>query len=193
MVRFFSPFLVCCYFYYYICRKMKEKINHILSFNKWMEKHISQIGLKSDLIYEMAYSRIDFKRKVDDLIIQITQNWCLINYSKNLGMNPNITNHWKTELGAHISNIAKMKLKNNNSFDARMKVLNEVLIDESEMGKDPEVINMSIFFKFKNEGLSTDDEIYGKTIINFINEVPVLINLLAKGDLNSINNYIDKM
>lgn len=161
-----------------------------------MEKHLTHLESReyvAKLLMEMAYPRREFKRKADDLVNQITVNWCLINYAKLTGDKTELVGHWKSELSAHISNVAKMKIKKNNSLEARTKVLNEVWIEESEIGRDPQTVNMTIYFKFQDENIATDNDVYGQVISNLMNEVPTLVNLMAQADFGVIRTYITNL
>ena len=174
----------------------QEKIAEMLSLNARMEKHMTQLESQeyvARLLTEMAYPRQEFKRKADELTTQITQNWCLINYAKLTNNRQEVVEHWKNELSAHITNVAKMKIKKNNSFSMRVNALNEVWVDESEIGRDYETVNMTIFFKFREEQIPTDDEVYQQVISNLMNEVPILINIMAQGDLCAIQTYITNL
>ena len=117
----------------------------------------------------------------------------MVNYAKLSGDKQELVWRWKNELSAHIAHVAKMKLKKNDSLEARIKALNEVWVDESEIGKDPETVNMTIYFKFVEERISTNNEVYGQVITNLINEVPNMVYIMAQGDLNTINAYITKL
>ena len=52
---------------------------------------------------------------------------------------------------------------------------------------------MTIYFKFVEERISTNNEVYGQVITNLINEVPNMVYIMAQGDLNTINAYITKL
>ena len=174
----------------------QEKKAKILSLNTRIEQHMTCLESReyiAKLTAEMVYPRQEFKRKADDLTSQITINWCLVNYAKLSGDKQELVWRWKNELSAHITHVAKMKLKKNDSLEARIKALNEVWVDESEIGKDPETVNMTIYFKFVEERISTNNEVYGQVITNLINEVPNMVYIMAQGDLNTINAYRTKL
>ena len=42
---------------------------------------------------------------------------------------------------------------------------------------------MTIFFKFQEEQIPTDDEVYGQVVTSLMKEVPTLVNIMAQYDL----------
>ena len=92
----------------------QEKKAKILSLNTRIEQHMTCLESReyiAKLTAEMVYPRQEFKRKADDLTSQITINWCLVNYAKLSGDKQELVWRWKNELSAHITHVAKMKLK----------------------------------------------------------------------------------
>lgn len=70
---------------------------------------------------------------------------------------------------------------------------NDVWFDESEIGRDPKTVNMTIFFKFQGEQIPTDDEVYGQVVTSLMKEVPTLVNIMAQYDLCAVQTYVNSL
>jgi hypothetical protein len=151
-------------------------------------------AVQNTYIFEMAHNRKQIKDRVEGLIDQILQNWCLIKYVKIVNpLNYNI-NHWKKELESHIDNIFSMQLKDGNDI-AKYNLINSLLHDTLEINTG-EDIYLRIRKKFKSEGFTNEDCI---TIVcsDCIEELNTIIKLMSNKRTNTnqdkIDEYIDKL
>ena len=80
--------------------------------------------LQKYVITEMAMSLKDYKNKVESLMQQILENWCLVRYTTITGDKADLKNHWCLELSAHINNVASMKVKSGDKHKALYSLWN---------------------------------------------------------------------
>ena len=52
---------------------------------------------------------------------------------------------------------------------------------------------MTIFFKFQEEQIPTDDEVYGQVVTSLMKEVPTLVNIMAQYDLCAVQTYVNSL
>lgn len=148
-----------------------------------LKEYILEVIQKTK-IFEMAHDRAKVKDKIEGIADQLIHNWSLIAYCKLYDpYNWNFT-HWKDELTNNLYSILKLNLKNGNE-SAKYRLIRQTLIDEVEITRYS-YVKHTMHQKFKKEGFEVTDEI----IQMFIDEVPVLIDIMSKH--NTDNNY-DKM
>ena len=148
-------------------------------------------SLQKSFIFEMALSRKELKDKVDALIYQIIENWCLINHCK-LFDNHNINiNHWKKELRGHMINIFNKSLKGGNS-QTKFKLIEETIVDKLEI-TTAEKISRLIKAKFKDENFTVSKDVCN----NCIDELYIIMQMMSNTDtsqnLDTIIDYIDNL
>jgi hypothetical protein len=145
------------------------------------------------LILEYALPRNKFVDNTFDLLEKICQNWCLIRYSKLLGDNNVNVSHWKSELKAHMKNIAQTKIKKNNSTASRMSAISQAF-DWSDLDKSERQVQRYIEDKFTKEGYKTDEqEPYVTVWFDFKHEVKTLTILMANSNNNDIDEYVNTL
>lgn len=155
-------------------------------------KTIIREELQNYLICEMAYSLKEYKEKSDNLIPQIVENWCLIRYSSLSGEYLNLKPHWKSELKSHLNNIRQMKLKTNNSSSTKQNALFN-LWSKRDLDKDENTIYSHIYFKFEEEGIPTEGEIFAQVISDFKNETVNIVNVLTSNSPQKIVEYVENI
>ena len=145
------------------------------------------------LILEYAVPRNKFVDNVYDLLSQICENWCLIRYSKLIGDDNINVNHWKSELKAHMKNIAQTKIKKNDSTASRMGAISQAF-DWSDFDKSERQVQKCIEQKFKDEGYRIDEhEPYVRVWIDFKHEVKTLTMLMANSNNDDIDEYVNSL
>lgn len=157
-----------------------------------IKKEVKNV-LNETLLTEMALHRKEYKNKIDNLIPQIIENWCLINYAtscNNEELNLLIP-HWKVELRALLLTAIRYSIKNNNSIESRKKVLSEIW-DDNDFNLD-EIIKILVTNKFEVENISTqNNDLFDKTINDFIiSGNKVLINVILSQNRETIIRYIN--
>lgn len=145
--------------------------------------------LKEDLILEMSIPKKSFKDKIENLSQQILENWCLVRFCK-LTNRTTLKTHWSYEFRNHILSLMRYKIKQNNDYENRLKVVKEVW-DELEYNTDTNVINMTVNNKFRKEDIDTKSQEYYQVLEDCMNESNTIIDLIAKADINLLDDYVD--
>ena len=68
-------------------------------------------AIQESYIFEIAYDRTEIKKRVEGLINQIIENWCLVKYCTLYDNENRNKYHWKQELKAHLYNISLLSRK----------------------------------------------------------------------------------
>ena len=96
-------------------------------------------------LFEMAFDKREYQRKVDDLMDQIAQNWCLCKFCQITDPNNYNYNGWKKELRAYLYKIRRFKVKGD-----KFKWTKEVIIDKAEFN-DFDVVRKACEYKLDDE------------------------------------------
>lgn len=156
-------------------------------------KHMIQSVIREELqrylITEMAYSLKTFKNCADNIIPQIVENWCLVRYCTLSGDKQNLKNHWMKELAAHMNNIRQMKLKTSNNKNTKANALFS-LWNRRDIDTDEGTIHSHIAFKFQEENIPTEGDIYAQVIQDFKNATTDIVNVLTEDSPAKILNYV---
>lgn len=152
-------------------------------------KNVLREELQRYVITEMAYPLSTYKEKVENLLPQIVQNWCLIRYSTLSGEKENLKNHWRSELIAHLSNIAQMKLKDGNEATKKQNALFYVW-NLKDYDTDENCIHMTIAYKFDEENIAPEGEIYAQVIQDFKNSTKDIIDTIISASYGNIMKYV---
>ena len=167
-----------------------------MSLGKRMDEHLSMTKAednKNQLPTEMAYEKKMFKAIITNLSQQIIQNWCLIRYGRLNNADIGTIIHWKTELMAHLLNASSNKIKGNNSLQARTKAISEVWGNEKEYATDSNVINLTVYGKFVNEGLDVNPDSYKQTLDDCMAASGDIINAIASENAEKISQYVSSL
>lgn len=148
--------------------------------------------LQRYLITEMAMSVKDYRTRVEGLMPQILENWCLIRYSTLTGERQEVKRHWKCELRAHINNIASIKLKNGNSKLTKQNAL-YTLWNMYDWDTDENCIARRLCAKFDEENLPTNGEAFARVVEDFKNESKALVGILTSDSNLEVMEYIDSI
>ena len=179
-------------------KKYEERLRlaEMMSLGKRMDEHLSMTeaeDYKKQLLTEMAYERKMFKAIITNLSQQILQNWCLIRYGRLNNADIGTITHWKTELMAHLQNASSNKIKGNNSLQARIKAISEVWVNEKEYATDSNVINLTVYGKFVNEGLDVNSDSYKQTLEECMAASGDIINAIASENAEKISQYVSSL
>ena len=143
------------------------------------------------LLNEMSFNRNVFKDKVGDLSQQILENWCLIRYCTLRKNMEDLKKHWMSELKGHLLSVMRFKLKGDDKYETRLKVIKEIW-NEYEYFNTYN-LDITIRHKFEEENVDTiNDTFYNEVIkdcIEYGNED--LIEIIAMRDANEIYDYIN--
>lgn len=131
--------------------------------------------IRESLIYEMADNLSTFRLKLQDIMPQVIENWCLVKWCD---MNPDeltskcLRNHWATELKAYMNKIVDRKVK----CGRKDKVIISSIINEMELNDKNEVANL-IRNKFTKEGLEKYINVMAEECAN---NIKIICNVLSK-------------
>lgn len=146
--------------------------------------------LQKYVITEMAMSLKDYKNRVESLMQQILENWCLVRYCTLTNDKQEMKNHWKMELRAHINNIASIKLKNGNSPTAKQNALYS-LWNMYDWDTDESCISRRLYVKFEEEEISTNNTIFAQIVTDFKNETKNIIKILTSNSNLDVMEYVN--
>ena len=159
-------------------------------------KHIISSIIREELqkyvITEMAMSIKDYKERVENLMQQILENWCLIRYSTLTGEKQELKKHWKYELRAHINNIVSIKLKNGNSLSSKQNALYS-LWNIYDWDTDESCISRRLYIKFEKEGIPTNDMVFAQIVSDFKNETKTIVKILTSSSNIEVLEYINNI
>lgn len=140
-----------------------------------------------------ALSKSDFMCKITDKADELLSNCLLIiqcRYDTNPIYRQNF-NHWKIELRAICYKLSDTKLKRNNTYEKRLKYIRHDLLEGYELLSNPNIINRIIreLNKKENTEITVTEEF--RIILTKI--IDSLIDLIARGDTELIEEYISKL
>lgn len=157
-----------------------------------IKKEVKNV-LNETLLTEMALHRKEYKDKIDSLIPQIIENWCLIKYATydNNDVLKLLIPHWKVELRGWLLTAIRYSIKKNNSIESREKVLSEIWDDNDFNLK--EIIKILITNKFEIEEIDTQNNNLFNEIINefIVSGNKDLINVILSQNRETIIRYIN--
>lgn len=139
---------------------------------------------------EMALKRKDYKNKVDALSPQLIENWCLLRHCI-LYNDYNNQTHWSKELYGHMLTCSRWKMKNDDSFENRLLVLDEVWRDNDYYDED--VIDFVIQVKFMDEGFDVNSKKYGAILMDYTRDAHRMLEAIASRDSNKMNAYVQSL
>lgn len=139
------------------------------------------------ILNEMALPRKTYKKRIDDLMPQVLENWCLVHYCTVIEQEQYKV-HWSGELRVHLLTMTRLSISNNDSKESRLKVLQEIW-DENDYGK-PEFLNLTVVNKFIEEQIDITSQEYGYVIADCIGAMQNIFNAILSRDVNYIQEYI---
>ncbi len=150
--------------------------------------------IQDSYVFEMAYNRKEIKKRVEALINQIIENWCLIKYCSLYDKNNINKYHWKQELKAHLYNIYEMKIKGG---DAKTKynLVSEIIYDKKEITTSSKISSI-IRIKFRKENIIIHSDIYDicDSCIENLNYIITLISNDENDDnTDKIYDYVEQL
>lgn len=167
----------------------ESKLNEIIK--KQVQKTISEY-IDKHFLFEMAYRRGVFKEKINCLLDQIIQNWCLVHYCT-LVNREQLKKHWKEdELQTHLMKCASYNIQGNNSSKARAKALNE-LWSERDFNSNLNTINLIVNMKFRQEKIDVTTPIYQQCLYDCMKASNDIIKVIADANINNIIEYTNSI
>ena len=126
---------------------------------KW--HRITDIAVRAEegrleVVTEMAISLDDFLIRVEGIMFQLVQNWCLCKWCQMFDPKNDLFNHWKNELSANLRFLMSPALKNRRIDKGRH--FKKVLVDDYDLD-DPERVYGEICDKFSKEHILDSESI----------------------------------
>lgn len=137
----------------------------------------------------MAMPLSDYKWRIENLIPQLVENWCLVSYCRLSGKNIRNKNHWQSELYAIIKAMASYRTARGNKAEVREKALYSIF-SMLEIDRDEQAVNLLIYKKFYDENLPTEGEIYNAVIHDFISSIREIVNVILSQSPAEVLNYV---
>lgn len=140
--------------------------------------------IKEFFITEMAIKLGEFRKKTEEIISQVIENWCLVKWCDD---NPyeitskKLRNHWASELIGHMKSIVDIKLKSSR----KDKALKNLMIDTMELDDHNEISNV-IRKKFSEEGLA---KYVNKISFECADHIEEICNILS-GTREDVEEYV---
>lgn len=136
-------------------------------------------------INKMADSLSDFRNKINNLLGQLLENWCLVKWCDlypNSNISVRLRNHCATELIRIMIQITNTRIKSGR----KDKAIKNILIKKWELN-DPDVIYNFINKKFTKEGLFKYSKHISEVCSNNIDEI---CNVLSQNE-DGVYNYVE--
>jgi hypothetical protein len=157
------------------------------------EEHLNKIVKEAverqlGIMLEYAIPRKDFVDNATNHLGQVLENWCLVHYCTLCGRTET-KDHWKNELLTHMMNIGSHTLKNNDSYDSRVKAIYEGF-EKKDIPSTPERIRKLIAAKLIVEKINTKDPAVIKSVEDCHNAIEAIIGYIAGGDSEVAWEYI---
>lgn len=162
----------------------KEELSDLIT------EGVKKILLEYGLISEMAASIKDYSRRVEGLLPQIAENWCLIYFFKTTGLPTRYIEHWGIELSAHIKTLARTRLKSGDKQDVLYKCWNI-----EDFDTNPENVFLCIEGKFRKEQIDTR-KYYGSimdTCKAFVYSTRDIVTAICSRSVSKIDQYIENI
>ena len=169
-------------------RLTQRELNEII-------KH--EVEKQLQILMEYAIPRSEFIEKISNQCQQILENWCLVRYCSIFGRTQT-KEHWMSELGTAIMRASKGQIKKNNSYETRVKAIEEAF-DWNDLPSSPEHIYDLVVDKFVKEGIVTkdayriQDEDILKCSSDCNNAIPTIIGLIANNNNCATMTYVQEI
>ena len=147
--------------------------------------------IQESYIFEMAYDRKEIKKRVEGLINQIIENWCLVKYCSLYDNNNINKHHWKQELKAHLYNIYEMKLKGGNA-KTKYNLISEIIYDKKEITTSSKISSI-IRIKFRTENINIYKDICDLCIDNLNYIIELISNNENDNNTDKIYDYVEQL
>jgi hypothetical protein len=147
--------------------------------------------IQESYIFEMAYDRKEIKKRVEALINQIIENWCLITYCSLYDINNTNKYHWKQELKAHLYNIYEMKIKGGNA-KTKYNLISEIIYDKKEITTSSKISSI-IRIKFRKENIIIYNDICDLCVENLNYIIELISNNENDDNTDRIYDYVEQL
>ena len=142
--------------------------------------------IQESYIFEIAYNRKEIKKRVEALINQIIENWCLITYCSLYDKN-----NTKQELKAHLYNIYEMKIKGGNA-KTKYNLISEIIYDKKEITTSSKISSI-IRIKFRKENIIIYNDVCDLCSENLKYIIELISNNENDDNTDKIYDYVEQL
>ena len=142
-------------------------------------------AIENTVIFEMAKSRSDLKRDIDNIAGTLFQHWCLVRYCALYDFGNKTKEHWIKEVRSYILKTRSVRTK---GFD-KTRLLREWYITKLELNNKQQLLSYWFDDKFEEENITISDEEKDKIIDDWTKQVDKLCD--AMGGKLDYKEYIE--
>lgn len=142
-------------------------------------------AIENTVIFEMAKSRSDLKRYIDDIAEPLFQHWCLVRYCALYDFGNETKEHWIKEVRLYILKTRSVRTK---GFD-KTRLLREWYITKLELNNKQQLLSYWFDDKFDEENIIISDEEKDRIIDDWTKQVDKLCD--AMGGKLDYKEYIE--
>lgn len=142
-------------------------------------------AIENTYIFEIAKSRSDLKRDIDDIAEPLFQHWCLVRYCALYDFVNKTKEHWIKEVRSYILKTLSIRTK---GFD-KTRLLREWYITKLELNNKQQLLSYWFDDKFDEENIIISDEEKDRIIDDWTKQVDKLCD--AMGGKLDYKEYIE--
>ena len=142
-------------------------------------------AIENTAIFEMAKSRSDLKRDIDNIAGTLFQHWCLVRYCALYDFGNKTKEHWIKEVRLYILKTRSVRTK---GFD-KTRLLREWYITKLELSDRQQMLDEWFDDKFEEENIIISDEEKNRIIDDWTKQVDKLCD--AMGGKLDYKEYIE--
>ena len=132
-------------------------------------------AIENTVIFEMAKSRSDLKRDIDNIAGTLFQHWCLVRYCALYDFGNKTKEHWIKEVRSYILKTRSVRTK---GFD-KTRLLREWYITKLELSDRQQMLDEWFDDKFEEENIIISDEEKDKIIDDWTKQVDKLCDAMS--------------
>ena len=132
-------------------------------------------AIENTVIFEMAKSRSDLKRNIDNIAGTLFQHWCLVRYCALYDFGNKTKEHWIKEVRSYILKTRSARTK---GFD-KTRLLREWYITKLELNNKQQLLSYWFDDKFDEENITISDEEKDKIIDDWTKQVDKLCDAMS--------------
>jgi hypothetical protein len=142
-------------------------------------------------VMAMAYEKKEEIQRIKSQTKSIVSWWCLLDYFKKYEDINNLTQHEQGKLAGLLHNLAADKVKDSNSKEVKLKILNDYWKEKLELDKDERNVVNVFWDKFNKEKIKREYNKLDDVARDFVKDIDVVINLISSGTRESIDTYLN--
>ena len=132
-------------------------------------------AIENTAIFEMAKSRSDLKRDIDNIAGTLFQHWCLVRYCALYDFGNKTKEHWIKEVRSYILKTRSARTK---GFD-KTRLLREWYITKLELNNKQQLLSYWFDDKFDEENIIISDEEKDRIIDDWTKQVDKLCDAMS--------------